>query len=81
MQLVDAARLMLDDMNNRTEKKIRTLKPQYLALKTETQLPLLINTNYIIQQWTDVPLTVDLYSTDSGLIFRRQLTLPISAEC
>ena len=39
MQLVDAARLMLDDMNNRTEKKIRTLKPQYLALKTETQLP------------------------------------------
>lgn len=39
MWQVDAARLMLDDVNNRMEKKIQTLEPRYLALKTETQLP------------------------------------------
>ena len=38
MRQVDAARLMLDDVNNRMEKKFQTLEPRYLALKTETQL-------------------------------------------
>ena len=39
MQQVDAARLMLDEVNNRTEqKKFQILQPRYLALNTETQL-------------------------------------------
>ena len=63
------------------KKSFKFSNRDILHLTLKPSSPLLINTNYIIQQRTDVPLIVDLYSMDIGLIFHWQLTLPVSAKC
>ena len=68
IQQVDAVRLTWVDTNNRTETIFKPLDHDVLCVTPKPSSPVLIYKHKFI-----------LY--DSRLIFHRQLTLPISAEC
>ena len=57
---------------NRTENNFKLSNCDNLHITLKPYSPFLINTNYIIQQSTDMPPIVDRYSMDSWPIFHLQ---------